>query len=452
LVTDSVLEQVPALVPRTGNTDGTKQAGDIRARWAWVEPSVWTTRMLTALESGVKGGVWFSLMDKVYAPGNLHSAFERVHQNRGSAGVDHQTVGQYVHGLEERLDHLHEALRDGRYHPQAIRRTWIPKPGSTEKRPLGIPTVQDRVAQTALRHVLEPIFEREFAEHSYGFRPGRGCKDALRRVDALLKAGYTWVVDADIKGYFDSIPHEPLMERVRRRIADSRVLALVQAYLEQDVLDSMEQWTPDEGCPQGAVISPLLSNIYLDPLDHLMAKAGYEMVRYADDFVLLCHSEAQAHQALELVKRWMDEAQLTLHPTKTRVVDATQRGGFDFLGYHFERGYKRPRKKSLAKLKETIRGKTQRTNGCSFTTIVADVNRTLRGWFEYFKHSSKGELRALDPWIRMRLRSVLRKRLKRKGRAHGWLDHQRWPNAYFAEHGLYSLNAAHVSARQSPCG
>ena len=401
-VTTDASEQGPA-----GVTPRSTQAGEIRARWAWVEPSVWTERMLTALEDGVKGGVWFSLMDKVYSERNLRAAYERVRRNRGSAGVDHETLAQYARRLEEHLRRLHEGLRDGSYRPQAIRRTWIPKPGSSEKRPLGIPTVRDRVVQTALRHVLEPIFEREFADHSYGFRPGRGGKDALRRVEALLREGHTWVVDADIQGYFDSIPHEPLMERVRRRVADGRVLELVHAYLEQDIL--------------------------------------------ADDFVILCRSEAEARQALDHVQRWMTQAQLTLHPTKTRIVDATQRGGFDFLGYHFERGYKWPRQKSLKKLKDAIRAKTKRSNAHSLGAVIADVNRTLQGWFEYFKHSHWTAFPDLDRWIRMRLRSLLRKRSKRKGRARG-LDYIRWPNAYFAEQGLFNLAAAQATARKSLYG
>jgi len=212
--------------------------------------------MLTALEQGVKGGVWFSLMDKVYAPRNLARAFERVKRNKGSAGVDHETVERFEQKRDEHLARLHDRLRTGSYVPHDVKRTWIPKPGSAEKRPLGIPTVRDRVAQTALRNVLEPIFERTFAEHSYGFRPGRGCTDALRRVHALLQDGYCFVVDADLKGYFDSIPHEPLMARVREQVSDGRVLELVTAYLNQGVMDGMERWTPEGGTPQGAVVTP----------------------------------------------------------------------------------------------------------------------------------------------------------------------------------------------------
>jgi RNA-directed DNA polymerase len=432
-VTDREKETEPAAV-----SEETKQAGEIRARWAWVEPSVWTERMLTALEVGVKGGKWFSLMDKVYALANLRAAFAEVKANRGAAGVDKQTVEMFERHWEENLVKLSASLKDGSYWPQAIRRVWIPKPGSTEKRPLGIPTVRDRVVQAALRHVLEPIFERDFAEQSYGFRPNRGCKDALGRVDQLLKAGYTWVVDADLKSYFDTIPHDQLVERVREKVSDGRVLELLKAYLTQKALETAKSWTPEGGTPQGAVISPLLSNLYLNPLDQQMAEQGSEMVRYADDFVILCRSQGEAGAVLEQVRRWAEQAGLKLHPVKTRIVDARQKGGFDFLGYHFERGMKWPREKSLRKFKDTIRAKTRRTQGQSLKAIVKDVNGSLRGWFEYFKHSHKTTFRPLDAWVRMRLRSILRQRQGKPGRGRG-SDHQRWPNAFFVKQGLNPL-------------
>jgi len=442
---DRPTEPRPAPVPATRRTT---PAGDVRARWAWAEPAVWTERMLTALERGVRGGKWFSLIDKVYARPTLAAAFARVKANDGAAGVDHVTVARFESDLDANLDRLTRSLRDGTFRPQAVRRAWIPKPGGRERRPLGIPTVRDRVVQTALRTALEPIFERDFAEHSYGFRPNRGAKDALRRVNGLLRAGHTWVVDADIRSYFDNIPREALLERVRAKVSDGRVLALLGAYLEQSVMDGMASWTPEAGTPQGAVVSPLLSNIYLDPLDHVMAERGHAMVRYADDFVILCRSEAEAREALAFVAAWMAEAGLSLHPDKTCIVDATCKGGFDFLGYHFERDYRWPRKKSLAKLKNAIRAKTRRANGHSLDAIITDVNRILQGWFEYFKHSHWTTFDRLDRWIRMRLRSILRKRKKRRGRGRG-ADHQRWPNAFFAEHGLFSLAAAHATLRQS---
>jgi RNA-directed DNA polymerase len=403
--------------------------------------------MLTALEQGVKGGKWFSLIDKVHPERTLRAAFSQVAANQGAAGVDHVTIAMFATHSDDDLRRLSEQLRTGTYRPQAIRRHYIPKPGTQEKRPLGIPTVRDRVVQTALRMALEPIFEHEFAEHSYGFRPGRGCKDALRRVDELLKAGYTHIVDADLKSYFDTIPHDRLMALVGQKVSDGRVLGLIEAFLKQGVLDGLREWTPEMGSPQGAVISPLLSNIYLDPLDHRMARDGFEMVRYADDFVILCRSPEEATRALAAVQEWTATAGLTLHPTKTRIVNATG-DAFEFLGYRFEGGKRFPRTKSLVKLRDTIRAKTKRTSGQCLRAIIASLNPTLRGWFGYFKHSYKTTFKNVDGWTRMRLRSILRKRRGLRGRGRG-TDHQRWPNAFFAEQGLFSLKAAHASACQS---
>ena len=427
-----------------------KQDGEIYDRWSWVEVAVWTPRMLTALETGVKGDKWFSLMDKVYAPANLHAAWTKVRANAGAAGVDQQTVEIFEQHLDANLANLSSSLRDGSYRPAAVRRVLIPKLGTREMRPLGIPTVRDRVVQTALRNVLEPIFEQRFAAQSYGFRPQRSAKDALRRVDELLHAGAVWVVDADLKSYFDTIPHEVLRERVREQIADGRVLELLDAFLQQDVLGELNEPVavePETGTPQGAVVSPLLANIYLNPFDHLMAAQGREMVRYADDFVILCRTEAEAHEALREVEQWTQAAGLTLHPTKTRIVHAVT-DGFDFLGYHFERGQHWPRKKSMQKLKETIRSLTRRNNGNSLAQIIERVNRTLRGWYEYFKHSNRWTFKPLMGWIRMRLRSILRRRRGQRGRGRG-SDHQRWDNAYFDALGLFNLEAAHARDRQS---
>jgi len=438
-----ITEYRPEAVP-----PGAKRAGDTHHQWAWVEPSVWTERMLTALEQGVKGGKWFSLIDKVTPESTLRAAFRQVAANRGAAGVDHVTVAADEERLDEGLKRLSERLREGTYQPQAIRRHDIPKPGSQEQRPLGIPTVQDRIVQTSLRMVLEPIFERGFAEHSYGFRPGRGCKDALRRVEELLKAGYTYIIDADLKSYFDEIPHDRLLVLIRQKVSDGRVLALIEAFLKQGVLDGLHEWTPEKGSPQGAVVSPLLSNIYLDPLDHLMGQEGFEMVRYADDFMILCRSPEEAAAALTIVQQWTAEADLTLHPIKTRIVHATEEG-FDFLGYRFEGGQRRPRPKSLEKLKDTIRAKTKRHSGGSLKAIITEVNRTLRGWSEYFKHSHRWTFEPLDRWIRRRLRSLLRRRHGLRGISRGMADSFRWPNAFFAKQGLYNLSHAHALARQS---
>ena len=445
---ESNAETKPSGVPARAKQGG--EAVRAQAVSDWAKPWVWTKRMLTALEKGVKGEKWYSLIDKVYAEKTLREAAERVTRNRRkAAGVDHVSPAQFAKRLPEEVAKLSEQLREGTYRPQSIRRVSIDKPGSREQRPLGIPTIRDRVAQAALRDVLEPIFERQFAEHSYGFRPGRGCKDALRRVDELLKQGFTHIVDADLKGYFDSIPHDRLLARIAERISDGRILELIGMFLEQKVMEGLSEWVPEEGTPQGAVISPLLANIYLDPLDHRMAEHGFEMTRYADDFVIQCRTREEAEAALALIRKWVESAGLTLHPEKTRI--ATHEEGFTFLGYRFVAGkrfYRFPRNRSERKLKDAIRVKTRRTNGRSLSAIVKDVNAVLRGWFAYYKHSCRTTFPSIDSWVRMRLRSILRKRRKRRGRGHG-RDHQRWPNIFFAESGLFNLTAAHRYACQS---
>jgi RNA-directed DNA polymerase len=445
---DQANEERPATVMAATPTKQAGEAAPAPQAWGWVERSVWTERMLTRLTSGEPADrVWFSLMDKTYARANLQSAYEKVRRKGGSAGVDGQTVAHFERQAEQELQRLQEQLRAGLYRPLPGRRAWIDKPGSQDKRPLGIPAVRDRTVQGALRHVLEPIFEVDMAAHSYGFRPGRGAKDALRRVDSLLKAGHVWVVDADLKSYFDTIPHDRLMTLIKQRVADGRVLALVESFLRAGVLEELKGWQPSErGTPQGGVISPLLANIYLNPLDHQMAAAGWEMTRYADDFVIQCRTEAEALAALEAVKAWVSEAGLTLHPEKTRVVDASQPGGFDFLGYHFQQGQRWPRRKSLLKLRQRVREQTARTEGRSLKAIIGDVNRSLRGWYAYFQHSKESTFRDVDGFVRRRLRSLLE---KRRGRTRQGLGaaHQRWPNAWFAHRGLLSLAAEHEWTR-----
>jgi RNA-directed DNA polymerase len=427
-----------------------KQPGEAPPeKWDWVERSIWTERMLEALMKGVKGGVWFSLIDKVWRSETLSAAWATVQRNGGSAGVDHQRIKDFERDLTKEIERLAEELRTGSYRPRPIRRVYIDKPGSKEKRPLGIPCIRDRVVQAALRLVIEPIFEREFTGHSYGFRPKRGCKDALREVERLLKSGYTHVVDADLKSYFDTIPHGPLLADIGHYIADGRVMDLIERFLKQDIMENMIHWTPEKGSPQGAVISPLLANLYLHPVDQAVAEAGYEMIRYADDFVIMCRSLEEAKKALAKVEGLTQERGLTLHPEKTRVVDLTLPGqGFDFLGYHFEKGTRWPRKKSLKKLKDTIRSKTGRSNGHSLAEITEEVNRTLCGWFEYFKHSNKWTFPSIDSWVRRRIRGILRKRIGLKGISRGY-DHQRWPNQFFRDHGLFNLVEAHVTLLQS---
>lgn len=427
-----------------------KQAVSISAReWGWIDREIWTESMLTALDNGVKGGKWFSLIDKVWRPETLRAAWQQVKANKGSAGVDRVSIERFASQEERYLNELEQALKEGRYHPQAVRRVEIPK-ADGKKRPLGIPTVSDRVLQTAVKRVIEPIFEKVFAPTSYGFRPGRGCKDALRQVDKLIKEGKTHVVDADLKSYFDSIPHERLMERLKEFISDGRLLELIQSWLSQAIIQGLERWTPVSGTPQGAVISPLLANLYLHDLDLLMAEHGYHMVRYADDFVIMCETAKQACQALEQVRRWVEVNGLSLHPDKTHVGDCRIKGqGFEFLGYHFEAGKRWVRKKSLKALKDKVRERTHRSNGLGLQKTIASLNPMLKGWFEYFKHANYYQFKALDGFIRRRLRSMLRKQEKRPGMGYCRADHSRWPNIFFARAGLFTLEEALLIASQS---
>ncbi len=444
-------EAKPPSVPET-DKQGEEDLWERHKAERWI----WSKKMLEALDKGVRGNKWFSLIDKVCKVTTLELAWAKVLSNAGACGVDGITVKRFAKDSPTRLLAVKEQIEGNVYQPESIKRVWIPKPGSPEKRPLGIPTVRDRVVQTALRMVIEPIFEREFSPASYGFRPGRGCKDALRQVDTLLKSGHSHVVDIDIKGYFDAIPHDRLMKLVGERIADRRVLGMIEGFLKAGVMEGMEVDTErEEGTPQGGVISPLLANIYLNPLDHLLKEKGYEMVRYADDMVVLCRDAETAQRALAEVENWMTEAGLQLHPQKTRVVSLTEAGShFDFLGYRFWRNkrgglarYIRP--KSRQKLKARLKPLTKRTNGQCMNAIIQKINPTLKGWYGYFKEAEPAALGEMDGWVRGRLRAILRKRKKLRGRARG-VDHQRWPNRYFADLGLFCLEEARVKEFQSP--
>lgn len=405
--------------------------------------------MLEALQSGVRGNKWHSLIDKVYASGNMFVAYRKVAGKKGAPGIDQQTTQQFEESEREELARLAYELQSESYQPLAVRRAWIPKPGSAEKRPLGIPTVRDRVVQTALVHVIEPILDNTFHERSFGFRHGRGAHDALRQVEALLEAGYVYVVDADLKGYFDTIPKDRLLNLVQDHISDSRVIRLIQKYLKQGIMEELKEWTPETGVPQGAVLSPVLANLYLNPLDHLMAEQGYEMIRYADDFVILCRDREEAEIALKEVENWVTENGLTLHPTKTQIVDAREKS-FAFLGYCFRGRFRFPREKSHDKLLTRIRELTPRKSGMSLQQIVSELNSTLRGWFVYFRHCFYNIFEPYDAMIRRRLRRILLKRNRRNPKR--LCRTKRWPNAFFIQLGLFNLRNAQSEFFQSRMG
>jgi RNA-directed DNA polymerase len=413
--------------------------------------SVWTEAMLAALQRGVKGGKWHSLIDKVSRLETLRLGWVRVAKNAGAAGVDRMSVERFAQQRDRYLAELAQALRDGSYCPQPVRRVYIPK--GKAKRPLGIPVVKDRVVQAALKLVIEPIFEHEFEPRSYGFRPGLGCKDALRDVDRLVKAGHVWVVDADLQSYFDTIPHSRLLAKVGRRIADGRVLDLIQGFLQQDIMEDLKRWTPVSGSPQGAVVSPLLANVYLHELDVEMRQAGLAMVRYADDAVILCRSRAEAESALARMRAWVSANGLALNPSKTHIGDCRVEGqGFEFLGYRFEADQRQVRKKSLMALRDKVRALTPRNHGHSIECVVATLNPVLQGWYGYFAHAHRYTFSSVDGFVRRRLRAMLRTQKRRPGQGHSFNDHVRWPNSFFANLGLFTMSDAHRLARQSRCG
>lgn len=439
---DKERDYVPVTVPFAATP--TRETPDISQ---WAHRAVWTDRMLeTLLENKVRGGKWHTLIDKVFNEMNLLCSAHQVLRKKGAPGIDRQTVTNFAEHEREELLQLHRKLRDGSYCPASVRRTWIPKPGSSEKRPLGIPTVRDRVVQTAVVHVIEPILDATFHERSFGFRHGRGCHDALRCVEELLAAGYGYVVDADLKGYFDTIPKDRLLEIVKQKISDHRVLGLIQQFLDQGIMEDMRTWTPEAGVPQGAVLSPVLANAYLNPLDHQMAKLGFQMVRYADDFVILCRTREEAEAALAEVRQWVEVQGLTLHPEKTHIVDSREES-FAFLGYSFRGKLRFPRAKSHQKFVDRIRELTPRKSGDSLETMIQRINRSTQGWFNFFRHCHWSVFREYDGMIHRRLRRMLLKR-NRRNRKRQPRNH-RWPNAYFTERGLISLNATHARFVQS---
>lgn len=306
-------------------------------------------------------------------------------------------------------------------------------------RPLGMPSVKDKIAQQAVKMALEPIFENEFLDISFGFRPKRGAQMAIAEVDRLIKEGYTWVLDADLQNYFDTIPHDKLLGKVEQRISDGRINKLLKMWLEQEIMDECKSWVPTSGAAQGAVISPLLSNIYLHDLDVAVTNAGFKMLRYADDFVILTRSQEEAERALSLVQAWVHEHELTLHPEKTHIGNCMIEGqGFEFLGYRFEAGTSWVRRKSIQKFRDRIRELTSRVGGKSIHKVIAEVNPVLRGWCGYFKNVTKYTLGTFDSFVRRRLRAIIQRQNKKRSFGAGWCN-IKLPNKFFANMGLFNM-------------
>jgi group II intron reverse transcriptase/maturase len=380
---------------------------------------------------------WYS-QRQGYAPANLERAWEKVRSNKGAGGVDRQSIWDFEREKEKHLREIHRLLREKRYNPLSLRRVYIPK-GNGERRPLGIPTIRDRVVQQALLNILEPIFELTFHEHSYGFRANRSTHTAIEHVVQSMQEGKEWVLEIDIRKYFDTVNHELLLDAVNEEISDGSVLRLIRLFLESGVMENGVRKATEEGTPQGGVISPLLANIYLNRFDWEMAKRGHDMVRYADDAVVLCVSRKEAERALDDVRKMLEgKLRLKLHPEKTRILYHKE-GSFDFLGFLVHRRYLWPRMKTLMKFKEKVRLATRRQQGRNAQAVISLLNPILRGFGNYYLRANvKGLFEKLDEWIRMRVRCFMEKKRAVK------LQNRRIPNALLEQMGLLSLTGLYT--------
>ena len=394
-----------------------------------------------------------SLVDKVYKLKNLELAWEKVKRNRGAGGIDGQSIKEFGENLQGNLDRLHNELIKQTYQPQPVKRHLIPKSGQPGKyRPLGIPTIYDRVCQQALLNRLEPIFEPVFDEASFGYRRGRSAKDAMRKIWSELEQGNEWVVDADLKDFFGSADHDKLMEMLNQRIADGRVLRLLESMMKVGYLQDNRIHPTVMGVPQGGVISPLISNILLTPFDREMRRKGYRLTRFADDWLVTCQTRAQAQTVLNFASKVLEKLGVVLHKEKTRIVHV--RHGFEFLGYKIKRGkqplklpaykiksgirqgslYVYPRQKSIDHFKEQIRKRTRRKAPLSTQELIDEINPVIRGWGNYYKKAHVRKLfNQLDRWIIRRLWSQRHKRWRNCG----WM--QLPGTRLYGELGLVSL-------------
>ena len=379
-----------------------------------------------------------SLVDKVYKKKNLEMAWEKVKANKGSGGIDGLSIEDFKENVMEHLTKLHEDLRNDNYTPQPVRQKLIPKSGQPgQYRPLGIPTIYDRVCQQALLNRMEPIFEPIFDDANFGYRKGRSPKDALRKIWKEIERGDEWIVDADLKDFFGSADHSKLMTLINQRISDGRVLGIIESMLKAGVHVAKKRLPTEQGTPQGSVISPLLSNVLLTPFDREMRKKGYKLTRWADDWVVTCKSRTEAHSVLKSAKNILAKLGVTLHPEKTRVVHVKH--GFEFLGYKIKKGntkldlpsakiksgarfgklYAFPREKSVKHFKDQIRVRTRRKAPLKTQDLIREINPVIRGWGNYFHKSHVRKLfNKLDRWIKRRVWSHKYKRWRNEGWKH----------------------------------
>ena len=386
-----------------------------------------------------------SLVDKVYHLTNLKLAWEKVKSNRGSGGIDKISIQDFSKVAEEALQRLHQQLKENTYEPMPVRRVYIPKRGKpNQKRPLGIPAIRDRICHQALKNRLEPIFEPEFNDGSFGYRPGRSPHQAMRKIYRELLRGYEWIVDADLQDFFGSVQHEKLIDRIAEKISDGRILKLIRKMLKAGYMEQgIRQLTP-EGTPQGSVISPLLSNIYLNQFDHEMESRGYKLTRFADDWVVLCRTRGEATKALEEARKILESLGLAIHPDKTRITHINE--GFEFLGYKLKRGkglklarnkikkkmhssniYAFPKEESIKRFKATIKERTKRRIPVTTKEIIDRINPVIRGWGIYYRKAHVRKLfNKLQRWIVRRIWS----HRYRRWRNYGW--------KYYNERRLYS--------------
>ena len=386
-----------------------------------------------------------SLIDKVYRWDNLVRAWRRVRANKGAHGLDRVSIRDFEADGEKHLREIQRKLMERRYEPQPVRRVYIPKASDPkQRRPLGIPVVADRIVGQALLQILDPLFDAQLSERSFGFRKGRKAHDAIATALRDGKEGFRFVIDADIASFFDRIDHQVVMSRVRKRVADGRVLKLIEAFLTAGIAEAGVVSVASEGTPQGGVISPWLSNLVLDDLDKAIESKGWRHVRYADDFVVLCSTRTEAEEALVFIKEVLGGLKLALHETKTRLTDF--HAGFEFLGFHFRSYRLGIRRKAIEGFKDRVRRLTRRQQGRNVDAVIAELNPVLRGWSRYFGVAEAAEvLNKLDGWIRMRIRSF---RTKRRCRNDNW----RFRKRKLEKWGLLSLQQCRPTARLSYMG